>query len=131
MLRDQQIILPNVASQAGISTRATQTNVNDLVAGGYIERTRVGRRNRYVARLEQPLRHKLHAAAALQAIIEPLLAPQVTPPQMLSPFHGLAEQSRTALQRSRGTIEASRNLVRRASGERPLATFTRAGEKTA
>ena len=60
-----------------------------------------------------------------------ITAAKTTTPQMLAPFHGLAEQSRTALQRSRGTIEASRNLVRRASGERPLATFTRAGEKTA
>ena len=38
--------IDEVAAEVGISRRATQMIVSDLAEAGYIERTRVGRRNR-------------------------------------------------------------------------------------
>ena len=51
--------LRDLASRAGITERAAQRIVNDLVDGGYVERQRVGRRNHY--RLD-PNRHLRHPA---------------------------------------------------------------------
>jgi hypothetical protein len=42
--------LRDIAAATGITERAAQNVVNHLVATGYVERTRVGRRNRYVVR---------------------------------------------------------------------------------
>ena len=49
----------DIAAKVGITERATQAIVADLVAGGYVTRTRVGRRNRYELRPAAPLRHPL------------------------------------------------------------------------
>jgi hypothetical protein len=42
--------LRDIAAATGITERAAQNVVNHLVATGYVQRTRVGRRNRYVVR---------------------------------------------------------------------------------
>lgn len=57
--RDPDTRLRDVAVEAGITERAVQAIVNDLVAEGYVERTRVGRRNHYVVHDHVPLRHPL------------------------------------------------------------------------
>lgn len=49
----------DIAEQVGITERATQRIVHDLVAAGYIERRRVGRRNEYTIHTGRPLRHPL------------------------------------------------------------------------
>lgn len=49
--------LRDVADTVGITERAAQRIVNDLVATGYLERERVGRRNRYVLNTERRMRH--------------------------------------------------------------------------
>lgn len=54
---DPDIRLRDVADRVGITERAAQLIVSDLVAGGYLTRTRVGRRNRYEVHREQPMRH--------------------------------------------------------------------------
>jgi len=54
--RNPGIRIDDVASQIGISRRAAQMIVTDLAADGYIERTRIGRRNHYRVREEMPLR---------------------------------------------------------------------------
>jgi DNA-binding Lrp family transcriptional regulator len=46
----------DLAEAVGITERAAQAIVNDLVAAGYLERTREGRRNRYLVRGDRPLR---------------------------------------------------------------------------
>ena len=48
--------IEDVANEVGISRRAAQMIVSDLAEAGYIERTRVGRRNHYRVRDEMPLR---------------------------------------------------------------------------
>ena len=52
--RDPDVRLRDVATTVGITERAAQRIVNDLVEAGYLERERVGRRNRY--RLNQHVR---------------------------------------------------------------------------
>jgi hypothetical protein len=47
----------DLAGKVGITERAAQSIVNDLVREGYLERVREGRRNRYVVRGDRPLRH--------------------------------------------------------------------------
>ena len=57
--RDAGIRHRDVAERVGITERAAQRIVADLVAAGYLERTREGRRNRYQLNPELPLRHPL------------------------------------------------------------------------
>jgi len=49
----------DIATRVGITERAVQAIVADLVADGYVTRTREGRRNRYRVHPEAPLRHPL------------------------------------------------------------------------
>src|SRR5262245_9594229 len=45
----------DIAERVGITERAAQRIVADLTDAGYIERTRVGRRNEYSVRLDLPI----------------------------------------------------------------------------
>ena len=64
--------LRDVAVRVGITERAAQRIVADLVAEGYLERERVGRRNVYRTHLERPLRHPLDAHASVAALLTAL-----------------------------------------------------------
>ena len=48
--------IDDIATEIGISRRAAQMIVSDLAEAGYIERTRVGRRNHYRVHEDMPLR---------------------------------------------------------------------------
>ena len=50
--------LRDVADAVGITERAAQRILADLVEAGYVDRTRVGRRNRYTVKREQAMRHE-------------------------------------------------------------------------
>lgn len=47
----------DIATRVGITERAAQSIIADLVDGGYVTRTRVGRRNQYEIHTDVPLRH--------------------------------------------------------------------------
>ena len=49
----------DIAARVGITERAAQAIVADLVIDGYVTRLREGRRNRYEIHPDQPLRHPL------------------------------------------------------------------------
>lgn len=49
----------DIAQRVGITERAAQAIVSDLVTDGYVTRTRVGRRNHYEIDAGAPLRHPL------------------------------------------------------------------------
>ncbi|RLP89354.1 MULTISPECIES: helix-turn-helix domain-containing protein [unclassified Micromonospora] len=53
--------LRDVAAEVGVTERAAQAIVADLEAGGYLHRTRVGRRNEYTL---NPAGHFRHPAEA-------------------------------------------------------------------
>lgn len=61
--------IDDVAAEIGISRRAAQMIVSDLAEAGYIERTRVGRRNRYRVRDEMPLRRKSFMTSDIRALL--------------------------------------------------------------
>ncbi len=56
---DPEIRLRDVAASVGITERAAQRIVMELEEAGYLERERVGRRNRYRLHTDQPLRHPM------------------------------------------------------------------------
>ncbi|MEZ6061777.1 MAG: MarR family transcriptional regulator [Planctomycetaceae bacterium] len=55
------MVLREVASRVGITERAIQRIIQDLEEGGFIERERVGRRNRYRVLTDMPLRHPIES----------------------------------------------------------------------
>ncbi len=59
---DPGVRLRDVAEKVGITERAAQRIVADLVEAGYLTRTRVGRRNQYELHPELPLRHPVEHA---------------------------------------------------------------------
>ena len=73
--RDPAIRLRDLAAKVGITERAAQRIVTDLVREGYLERTRVGRRNHYRVQAHLPLRHPLDHDLKLEALLR-ALAPQ-------------------------------------------------------
>jgi DNA-binding MarR family transcriptional regulator len=63
----------DVAERVGITERAAQRIVGDLVEAGYLERTKEGRRNRYQLHPELPLRHPLeqdHHIGEILAVLQ-------------------------------------------------------------
>jgi hypothetical protein len=71
--RDPETRLRDIANAVGITERAAQRIVSDLVSSGYVTRERVGRRNRYEVHLDLPLRHPLEADAPVGVLLEALL----------------------------------------------------------
>ncbi|HEX8105146.1 MAG TPA: winged helix-turn-helix domain-containing protein [Solirubrobacteraceae bacterium] len=67
--RDPGARLRDVADAVGITERAAQRIVADLVEAGYLEREREGRRNRYRLHPELPLRHPLERDTAIGEIL--------------------------------------------------------------
>ncbi len=56
---DAEVRGRDIALRVGITERAAQSIVADLVEAGYVSRDRVGRRNRYEIHAERPLRHPI------------------------------------------------------------------------
>ena len=67
--KDPEIILRDVAARVGITERAVQRIVADLEGSRYIERERLGRRNRYRVHPELPLRHPIEAHRRIASLI--------------------------------------------------------------
>jgi len=72
--RDQQVTLRE-AARVGITERAAQAIVADLVTAGYLTRTRRGRRNVYTIPAHRPLRHPLDARHCVDELLD-LLVPE-------------------------------------------------------
>lgn len=73
LAEDPETRLRDVADRVGITERAVQRIVQDLEDGGFIEREKIGRRNRYQVRTDLPLRHPIErhrTVASLLALIE-------------------------------------------------------------
>ncbi len=65
----------DIATRVGITERAAQAIVADLVADGYVTRTREGRRNRYEIHPDAPLRHPLEAHHTVGELLVTLGSP--------------------------------------------------------
>lgn len=67
--RDPEARLSDIAVAVGVRERAVQRLIGDLVEAGYLERERVGRRNRYVLHLDIGLRHPLEGDHSVGELI--------------------------------------------------------------
>jgi predicted transcriptional regulator len=76
---DPDQTLPAIAEQVGITSRAVQLILGDLIDGGYVERTKVGRRNHYRINRDGHLRHPLEAHHRIAELIAALGPQPVTP----------------------------------------------------
>ncbi len=70
--RDPRIRISEIADSVGIGERAAQKIVADLVADGYVVRTKEGRRNRYEVNPRAHLRHPLFADLRIAPLIDAL-----------------------------------------------------------
>jgi DNA-binding IclR family transcriptional regulator len=71
---DPRVRLRDVATSVGITERAAQRILADLVEAGYVTRERLGRRNRYVINGRLRMRHPAQATHEVRELLE-LLAP--------------------------------------------------------
>jgi predicted transcriptional regulator len=58
---DPEVRMRDVAARVGITERAVQVIIRDLVEAGMVVATKVGRRNRYTVIRSQKFRHPLEA----------------------------------------------------------------------
>jgi len=73
--RDPTSRLRDIANTVGITERTVSQIVNDLVAAGYLTKTRDGRRNRYHVHEQLPLRHPQHRRHTVGGLIRFLEGP--------------------------------------------------------
>jgi DNA-binding Lrp family transcriptional regulator len=69
---DPAVRLRDVASAVGITERAAQRIVTELVDDGYLERSRVGRRNTYRVNPTRPLRAPFDDGRQVEELIAAL-----------------------------------------------------------
>lgn len=70
--RNRDARVRDIADAVGITERATQAILRDLDRDGYIERSRVGRRNRYSIRRRAVLPHALLQPSTVGDLVDAL-----------------------------------------------------------
>lgn len=73
--QEPEVRLRDVAGRVGITERAVQRIVADLEEGGYLSRSRAGRRNRYEVHARRPLRHPVEAHREVSVLLDLILGP--------------------------------------------------------
>lgn len=66
------IRLRDVAERVGITERATQRILAELIETGYVKAERIGRRNRYTVDREHAMRHSAQVGYEIGALLEAL-----------------------------------------------------------
>jgi DNA-binding MarR family transcriptional regulator len=72
LVETPDIRLRDVAERVGITERATQRILAELVEAGYVKTTRVGRRNTYVVDREHAMRHTAQVGYEIGTLLEAL-----------------------------------------------------------
>jgi predicted ArsR family transcriptional regulator len=67
---DAEMRVRDIARRTGITERATQGILHDLVESGYVDRRRVGRRNHYEVRRDLTLRRPLFESVRIGALLD-------------------------------------------------------------
>lgn len=70
---DPDLRLRDIADLVGITERAAQRILHDLVEAGYVERARSGRRNSYRLALDRPMRHPIEADHEIGVLVKALV----------------------------------------------------------
>jgi predicted transcriptional regulator len=73
---DPEVRMREVAEKVGITERAVQRIVADLVQEGYLTREKSGRRNRYKVVADKPLRHPVEWHCSVRRLMEMILEPE-------------------------------------------------------
>ncbi len=68
--QDPDVRLRDVADRVGITERAAQRILGDLIESGYVDRTRVGRRNRYRINPTVEMRHQLQRGLEIGDLLD-------------------------------------------------------------
>ena len=66
------IRLREVAERVGITERATQRILAELIEAGYVKSERIGRRNRYTVDRQHAMRHSAQLGYEIGALLEAL-----------------------------------------------------------
>ena len=66
------IRLRDVAERVGITERATQRILAELIEGGYVKAERIGRRNRYTVDRRHAMRHSAQFGHEIGALLKAL-----------------------------------------------------------
>jgi DNA-binding MarR family transcriptional regulator len=66
------IRLRDVAERVGITERATQRILAELIEAGYVKSERIGRRNRYTVDRQHAMRHSAQLGYEIGALLEAL-----------------------------------------------------------
>lgn len=69
LYRDPELRQRDLSYAVGITIGAVQRIIDDLEAGGYLTRTKVGRRNQYQINPSLPLRHPLEAGHSIEELL--------------------------------------------------------------
>jgi DNA-binding MarR family transcriptional regulator len=70
LAQNPQVRLRDVADEVGITERAAQRILADLVEAGYVDRVRVGRRNHYEINSEASMRHTAQFGYQIGALLD-------------------------------------------------------------
>ncbi len=74
--RDPDLRVRDIAARVGITERATQAILSDLASEGYVDRIRIGRRNRYKVRRGADFRHPITSGTTVGDVLDVVLAPK-------------------------------------------------------
>jgi len=74
--RDPEVRIRDIAQMVGITERAAHRIVSDLINAGYVDRNKVGRRNRYRLYNDVKMRHAAQADHGIGALLETFHLPQ-------------------------------------------------------
>jgi len=70
LAEDSAMRMRDIAQEVGITERAVQRIISDLVVDGYIERVREGRRNTYKINTDLHLRHPIEHDTTIKELID-------------------------------------------------------------
>lgn len=73
--RDPEVRIRDIAQMVGITERAAQRIVSDLIVDGYVDRTKVGRRNHYGLHGDVKMRHVAQAGLAISELLNAFQLP--------------------------------------------------------
>jgi DNA-binding MarR family transcriptional regulator len=77
--RNPDVRFRDIAETVGITERAAQRIAADLIEAGYLEREKIGRRNRYQLKSDRKMRHAAQANYEIGELIH-LFEPQAAEP---------------------------------------------------
>ena len=80
LAKEPELRLRDVAHLVGITERAVQRIVAGLEEGGYVSRSRSGRRNRYEVHPDRPLRHSIESHREVGVLLNLILKPEESDP---------------------------------------------------